>query len=191
MIVPEPLPAVPYQPDGRVIFETPRLIARHLVAADADAMFAVYGDAGAMRWVGDGKPLERERCVRWIDVTHRNYERYGYGMTALLDRATHDVAGFIGLVHPNGQREAEIKYALRRDYWGRGLASEAATGMLGYAAAVLGLDHVIATAAPEHVISHRVLSKAGLQRDGVRRNADGSQTQMFAWRRAASGQNDG
>ena len=191
MTVPEPLAAVPYQPDGRVIFETPRLIARHLVSADADAMFAVYGDAGAMRWVGDGNPLERERCVRWIDVTHRNYERYGYGMTALLDRATRDVAGFIGLVHPNGQREAEIKYALRRDYWGRGLASEAATGMLGYAAAVLGLDHVIATAAPEHVISHRVLSKAGLQRDGVRRNADGSQTQMFAWRRAASGQNDG
>ena len=191
MTLPEPLAAVPYQPDGRVIFETPRLIARHLVSADADAMFAVYGDAGAMRWVGDGNPLERERCVRWIDVTHRNYERYGYGMTALLDRATHDVAGFIGLVHPNGQREAEIKYALRRDYWGRGLASEAATGMLGYAAAVLGLDHVIATAAPEHVISHRVLSKAGLQRDGVRRNADGSQTQIFAWRRAASGQNDG
>jgi hypothetical protein len=42
-------------------------------------MFAVYGDAGAMRWVGDGRPLDRDRCVRWIDVTHRNYELHGYG----------------------------------------------------------------------------------------------------------------
>jgi RimJ/RimL family protein N-acetyltransferase len=190
MTTADPHQAVPYRPDGRVVFETPRLIGRHLVAADAEPMFAVYGDAGAMRWVGDGNPLERERCVRWIDVTHRNYERYGYGMTALLDRTTHDVVGFIGLVHPNGQPEAELKYALRRACWGRGLATEAASARLAYAAAVLGLYHVIATAAPEHVVSHRVLLKAGLQRDGVRLNADGSQTQMFAWR-APSVQNAG
>jgi RimJ/RimL family protein N-acetyltransferase len=182
--------AVPYQPDGRVIFETPRLIGRHLVADDADAMFAVYGDAGAMRWVGDGNPLERERCVRWIDVTHRNYERYGYGMTALLDRTTRDPVGFIGLVHPNGHPDAEIKYALRRACWGRGLATEAAIGMMAYAASVLRLDRVIATAAPEHGVSHRVLLKAGLQLNGLRHNADGSQTQMFVWR-AAPGQNAG
>ena len=190
MTTPEPHAPLPYRPDGRVIFETPRLIGRHLIAADVDAMFAVYGDAGAMRWVGDGSPLERERCVRWIDVTHRNYELHGYGMTALLERTTRDVAGFIGLVHPNGQLDAELKYALRRAYWGRGLATEAATGMLAYAASVLRLDHVIATAAPEHVVSHRVLLKAGLQRGDLRRNADGSQTQLFAWR-AAPGQNAG
>ena len=175
-----------YRPDGRVIFETARLIGRHLVAADADDMFAVYGDAGAMRWVGDGNPLERERCVRWIDVTHRNYERYGYGMTALLDRTTRDVVGFIGLVHPDGHPDAEIKYALRRTYWGRGLATEAAIGMMAYAASVLGLDNLIATAAPEHAVSHRVLLKAGLQRNGLRHNADGSQTQMFVWRAGPS-----
>ena len=171
----------PYRPDGRVIFETPRLIGRHLVASDLDAMHAVYGDAGAMRWVGDGQPLERERCARWIDVTHRNYELRGYGMTALVDRATRDTVGFCGLVHPNDQVEAELKYALHRAWWGRGLATEGATGMLAYAASVLGLDHVMATAAPEHVASHRVLLKAGLQRGAMRHNADGSLTQMFTW----------
>ena len=175
------LAALPCRPEGQVIFETPRLIGRHLVASDADAMFAVYGDAGAMRWVGDGEPLDRDRCVRWIDVTHRNYALHGYGMTALIDRATRDVIGFCGLVHPNGQLEAELKYALRRAWWGRGLATEGAIGMLAYAASVLGLDHVIATAAPEHLVSHRVLMKAGLQRGAVRRNDDGSLTQLFAW----------
>ena len=190
MTAPELRSPPSHRPDGRVIFETPRLIARHLVEADADAMFAVYGDAGAMRWVGDGEPLERERCVRWIAVTHENYALRGYGMTALLDRATHDVVGFIGLVHPNGQVDAELKYALRRACWGRGLATEAATGLLGYAASVLGLDHVMATAAPEHVVSHRVLLKAGLQRGDLRRNDDGSLTQLFAWH-VGTGQNAG
>ena len=188
MTMPADRASIPYRPEGQVIFETPRLIGRHLVASDADDMLAVYGDAGAMRWVGDGEPLDRDRCVRWIDVTHRNYESRGYGMTALIDRATRDIVGFCGLVHPNGQVEAELKYALRRAYWGRGLATEGANGMLAYAASVLGLDHVIATAAPEHLVSHRVLMKAGLQRGPVRRNEDGSLTQLFAWR-AASRQN--
>jgi len=121
MTTPADRAPIPYRPAGQVIFETPRLIGRHLVASDANDMFAVYGDAGAMRWVGDGEPLDRDRCVRWIDVTHRNYESRGYGMTALIDRATRDMVGFCGLVHPNGQVEAELKYALRRACWGRGL----------------------------------------------------------------------
>ncbi len=151
-----------------MIFETPRLIGRHLVASDPDAMHAVYGDAGAMRWVGDGEPLERDRCARWIDVTHRNYALRGYGMTALVDRATGDTVGFVGLVHPNDQVEAELKYALHRAWWGRGLATEGATGMLAYAASVLGLDHVIATAAPEHA---RLASRADEGRPAARRGA--------------------
>jgi len=56
--------------------------------------------------------------------------------------------------------------------------------MLAYAASVLGLDHVVATAAPEHLVSHRVLVKAGLVRGAVRRNEDGSLTQLFAWHAA-------
>jgi len=190
MTRPDGTEPTPYQADGRVIFETPRLIGRHLVAGDLDAMHGVYGDAGAMRWVGDGEPLERERCARWIDVTHRNYALRGYGMTALVDRATGATVGFVGLVHPNDQIAAELKYALHRAWWGRGLATEGATGMLAYAASVLGLDHVMATAAPEHLVSHRVLIKAGLQRGAVRHNADGSLTQLFAWH-AGSRQNGG
>ncbi len=84
-------------------------------------------------------------------MTHRNYALRGYGMTALVDRATGDTVGFIGLVHPNDQIEAELKYALHRAWWGRGLATEGATGMLAYAASMLGLEQVMATAAPEHI----------------------------------------
>ena len=123
-------------------------------------------------------------------MTHRNYALRGYGMTALVDRATGDTVGFIGLVHPNDQIAAELKYALHRAWWGRGLATEGATGMLAYAASMLGLEQVMATAAPEHTLSHRVLIKAGLQRGAVRHNADGSLTQLFAWH-AASRQNVG
>jgi hypothetical protein len=74
-------------------------------------------------------------------VTHRNYALRGYGMTALVDRATGDTVGFIGLVHPNDQIEAELKYALSTAPGGAGgLRPKGATGMLAYAASMLGLN---------------------------------------------------
>jgi RimJ/RimL family protein N-acetyltransferase len=163
------------------LFETPRLRVRQLGAADVDDLAAVYGDADAMRWVGDGKPLSRESCVEWVAVTELNYARRGYGMFA-IEWLAGGVVGFCGLVHPGQQPQAEIKYALRREAWGQGLATEAARALLEYGARVHGLQEVIATAAPDNSASHRVLLKTGMLRGELRRNEDGSFTQMFVWR---------
>lgn len=168
------------------IFETPRLAARRIEWPDVDAMFAVYGDRAVVRWVGDGEPLERAQCEEWVEVTHRNYAKRGYGMYALLDRQTGSIVGFCGLVHPGGQDDAEIKYALRRDGWGKGVATEAVVALLAYGATHLGLAKVIATTAPANAPSQRVLLKAGMQRDELRRNDDGSFTQVFVWRPAGA-----
>lgn len=170
---------------SEVIFRTPRLVARRLERADAAPMQVVYGDAEAMRWVGDGKPLDLAQCDHWVEITHRNYATYGYGMFALVSRESKSVIGFCGLVHPGGQAEAELKYALRREAWGQGLASEAAAAMLAAAASLFGLARVIATAAPENSASHRVLLKAGMQRGPLQRNEDGTGTQFFVWQSAA------
>lgn len=167
-----------------IVFESGRLIGRRLVADDLAAMLAVYGDADAMRWVGDGQPITRRQCAEWLEVTERNYRQRGYGMFALVERGTGQVVGFCGLVHPGRQDEAEIKYALDRRYWGRGLATEAAAAVLAFAAGTLGLARVIATTAPENTASHNVLRKAGMVCEGIRANDDGSRTQVFGWRPA-------
>lgn len=167
---------------GAPLFETARLRARRWRAGDFADLMAVYGDADAMRWVGDGTAISPEDCRRWLCVTHANYARRGYGMCALEDRFGGAVVGFAGLVHPGGQTEAEIKYALRRSHWGRGLATEAARALLAWGAATQGLRHVIATTDPENTASHRVLEKAGLRRGALRAEDDGSFTQLFEWR---------
>lgn len=165
-----------------MLFETPRLLARRITFDDLDDMHAVYGDVDAMRWVADGKGLDRDGCRWWIDKTLNNYRVRGYGMTALVLRETGKIVGFCGLVHAEGQAVPEIKYALRREYWGHGLASEAACGMLGYGASVLKLREIMATTDLENVASHRVLINAGMREAEIRRNDDGSFTKVFRWR---------
>ncbi len=166
-------------PASPILFETVRLQVRRIEPGDVDAMYAVYSDADAMRWVGNGQPLGRTQCEEWVAVTQRNYATRGYGMFALVERATGQVIGFCGLVHPDGQALCEIKYALRREAWGQGYASEAATALLAYGATAFRLDKVIATTAPDNKASHRVLMKAGMQKAGLRHNDDGSDTQLF------------
>jgi [ribosomal protein S5]-alanine N-acetyltransferase len=168
------------------VFETPRLRARGLVPGDVEALLQVYGDADAMRWVGDGQPLDRADCERWVGVTQRNYATRGYGMFTLTDRHGGAVLGFCGLVHPGGQLQAELKYALVRAAWGQGLATEAAAAMLRAGHRRFGLTHIIATVAPAHVASQRVLLKAGM-RFGAFRPGEGSDAaQCFDWWPAGS-----
>lgn len=170
------------------MFQTERLRIRRWREADLPALFEVYGDAEAMRWVGDGRPLTREGCERWLAVTEANYAARGYGMFTAEHLADAGIVGFCGLVHPGDQPEAEIKYALRRPYWGQGLATEAARGLLAFGRDSLGLATIIATVAPENAASRRVLTKAGMtlteprmDKDGET-DEDGEDTLYFEWR---------
>lgn len=166
-------------------FQTQRLLVRRWQASDLPALLAVYGDAEAMQWVGDGLALTQEECVRWLSVTQANYEKRGYGMFAIEQQSSPGVIGFCGIVHPGGQPEPEVKYALLRAQWGRGIATEAVIGLIRYAATAHKLEFLIATAAPANLASHHVLLKAGMRRSELRINEDGTKTQVFHWRAGA------
>ncbi|MDF1798452.1 MAG: GNAT family N-acetyltransferase [Planctomycetota bacterium] len=173
-----------------ILFRTARLHARRLGPGDVDALFAVYGDAETMRPLGDGVVLPRDECERWVEVTAANVERVGYGMSALVLEETGAVVGFMGLVHPGGQAEPELKYALHRGAWGRGLATEAARAMLAWGAERFGMQRIIATTAEGNTASHRVLEKCGMGREEPLVDDDGSVVLLFAWTPGAGARGD-
>jgi len=166
---------------SETVFSTGRLIIRRWRDSDLASLLAVYGDADAMRWVGDGKPITTEECAHWMEVTRRNYEKRAYGMFAVERKSPSGVIGFCGIVHPGGQTEPEIKYAYLRSVWGLGFATEAVVGLIHYGAQVHGLDYIIATTAPANIASHRVLLKAGMLRGKLVSEDGGESTQYFYW----------
>jgi RimJ/RimL family protein N-acetyltransferase len=166
---------------SEALFETDRLIARRLVAGDEAAMTAIYGDEEAMVFVGDGRALSEADCLYWIEVTDKNFQRRGYGMIAFVERATGELIACGGIVHPGQQEEPEVKYAIRRDKWGHGFATEAVRGLISYGSSVLGLTWMQATIAPGNSASQRVVSKAGFRHVRDRVNEDESVTQVWEW----------
>lgn len=172
---------MPTPDETDTVFTTDRLVVRRWRDSDLAALLAVYGDADAMRWVGDAQPLTGEEAERWLEVTASNYRLRGYGMFAMEDVKEGDVIGFCGIVHPGGQAEAEVKYALHGDHWGRGLATEAVVGLVRYGQVAHDLEYMIATVAPENAASQRVLVKAGFVRGEPRVHGDGTPTEVYEW----------
>jgi len=174
-VMPRKPPSMPF------LFETPRLRCRRWTATDFDAVYAIYSDPIAMRFVGEGKPISREACEKWFQVTETNYQTRGYGMFALEDQASGLVIGCCGLTHPGGQADVEIKYTFLRERWGKGLASEVVPALLRYGWQEHGLARVIATVDPENTISQKTLAKAGASVVEHRLEEDGTTTLVFEW----------
>ena len=108
-----------------------------------------------------------------------NYEKRGYGMFAIEERRSAKTIGFGGLVHPNGQVHAEVKYAFLPEVWGHGIATEFVQDLLKWAKSAHGLTHAIATVATENLASQRVLVKSGFRLSEARTESDGSRTEVF------------
>ena len=64
--------------------------------------------------------------------------------------------------HVEGERLYEIGYHLRRDQWGRGLATEAAIACREWGFANLNVDRLISLIRPENVPSRRVAERNGM-----------------------------
>ncbi|MEM1232422.1 MAG: GNAT family N-acetyltransferase [Pseudomonadota bacterium] len=176
--------------DGAVVATTARLTIRRWVLADEPALLRVYGDREVARWIDDGEPITADECERWLEVTARNYDARGYGMFAIEDRVTGELAGFGGVVHPGGQPQPEIKYAFSQAYWGRGLATELVAGLLASVGAEQAFPEVVATVAPENTASQRVLEKCGFVFVEQRVDGHGAAELFYRWRADGSQQLD-
>ncbi len=59
----------------------------------------------------------------------------------------------------------ELGWRLAREFWGRGIASEAAGAVIGYAFQTLGLSELLAYTAVLNLRSQRVMERLGMQRN--------------------------
>ena len=93
----------------------------------------------------------------------------GFSLWAVEERGTGSLLGDCGLqpLEHLGP-EIEVGYDLHPRAWGRGLATEAARAVMGYAFGALGLERVVAVVKPDNLASQRVLEKAGLRPIGTR-----------------------
>lgn len=143
------------------LLETERLLLRMFTKDDLDAYAGICADAEIMRFVGDGKPLSRTDAWRHIAIFLGTWQLRGYGTLAVQDKVSGQMIGRVGYIHPEGWPGIELSWVLARQFWGHGLATEAARACLQHGFSKLGFNHVISLIHPENRRSISVAERLG------------------------------
>lgn len=176
------------------IIKTERLTLRRPALADAADVYAYAHDPEVTRYlvwpthteIGDSLAFLAACGPRW-----ESGEEYCWVITiAPEDR----VVGTIGC--RVREYTADFGYVLRRAYWGRGYATEAARAVVTWLRSLPGVCRIWATCDAENRASVRVLEKAGLSCEGrlrrstIRPNLSSTprDTFVFAWMRDEVGE---
>src|SRR5438270_8909308 len=95
-----------------------------------------------------------------------HWQLRGFGLWAVEERETGLLAGRAGCWRPEGWPGLEVGWTLRREFWGRGYATEAARAALGHAFTALRQTHVISLIRPENARSLAVARRLGMCHEG-------------------------
>jgi len=159
------------------ILQTPRLLLREFNPQDADALALVISDPETMRYYP--APYDRAGVEQWIERNRQRYQDDGVGLWAMeltkmrdakvqgsevQGSEVHKMIGDCGIIlqQVEGEPLYEIGYHWRRDFWGQGLATEAAIACRDWAFAHLKTDRLISLIRPENTPSCRVAERTGM-----------------------------
>jgi [ribosomal protein S5]-alanine N-acetyltransferase len=175
----------------KLILKTPRLILREMSLADLDFVAAMLADPEVMRYYP--KCYCREESEIWIQRQAKRYARHGHGLWLVLEEATGQPVGQVGLLIQNlrGVEEKEVAYLVHRPFWHRGFATEAARACRDYAFTELARPRVLALIRPENAASQAVARKLGMEADLQAIEHSGFEHQVFSISRAAWMQQSG
>lgn len=109
-----------------MVIETERLILREYTRDDFDALFEIVSDPETMQHYP--APFDEQRTKEWIAWNLENYEKYGFGLWALVLKGSGEFIGDCGITIQDIDNELlpEIGYHIHKKYWRRGFAKEAA-----------------------------------------------------------------
>jgi len=151
------------------ILETGRLLFRPHEPADLDDYCALEGDPDVRRFVG-GAPRAREAAEARFHERFLGEAHDGLGLWAAVFKSERRWIGYCGIYPhflPGGAGaipgEGALGFAFAREYWGRGLATEASRAFVRFGLGELGLTRIVATVQAGNLASLRVLEKAGFR----------------------------
>lgn len=147
------------------IAETERLLLRPLEVSDAEDLFHIYSAPEMMKYLGGGPSSLDEERQRIAGHIEGYYEIHGFGLWAVVLRETGKLIGRSGLLYPqiNGRNEAELAYLVGRDWWRKGIATEAARAVLKVAEEQFNFSRVVAIIHPDNAGSIGVAKKLGFE----------------------------
>lgn len=147
-----------------IILETKRLLLRHFIQEDLVALCALYTDPDVTKYIPDAPRTYEEirEELEWFMNGHPKFPELG--LWATIHKETGMFIGRCGLLPwtIDSQSEVEVAFSLSKNYWGQGLATEAARGIVRYGFENLELSRLVCLIEQENQASVKVATKIGM-----------------------------
>lgn len=145
------------------VFETERLSVRRYTADDENDFFLINGDEEIMRYIR--APKTREECDKFLGEIISNYSGSPEpGRWAAEERSTGKFIGsFVIIPIPEQPEKIQLGYALLKEYWGKGYATELTKAGLNFAFNQLDLNVIYGVTDIPNIASQKVLLKSGFK----------------------------
>lgn len=147
--------------------ETRRLVLRPFEPADVEAAFGWFGDPTVMRFTPTGPDTSIEQTKARLANYQAHQTTHGFSKWVILERQSGCAIGDSGLLKLE-HGWIDLGFRLAQRYWGKGLATEAASAWVRAAFDDFHIDRLTALVHPENGASIRVLEKLRFQ--SVRRD---------------------
>jgi RimJ/RimL family protein N-acetyltransferase len=148
-----------------MIFETNRLLVRTYNENDKENFFLLNGSEEVMRYI---RPVKtREECDAFLlEVTAYSEAEKLYGRWAVEDKLTKAFVGSFAIIPVEGKEQMQLGYALLKEHWRKGYATELTVAGLHYVFTKTPLDPIYAYTEGPNISSQKVLLKAGFKPNG-------------------------
>ncbi|HSZ87398.1 MAG TPA: GNAT family N-acetyltransferase [Puia sp.] len=162
-----------------MIFETARLLVRQYNLDDAENFYLLNSDADVMKYIRT--PKTRQQAFQFLQENIQYYNEFPvYGRWALIEKLNQQFIGSFMLRPSTAVNDKiELGYAMFKNHWGKGYATESVKGGLDFAFRHLLLPDVIAITQTENISSQKVLLKCGfIQHENI--NDNGRMVNFFS-----------
>lgn len=149
-----------------ILAETRRLYLRKLAYSDVDDLFEMDSDPEVHLYIEQKPVSTTDEIVRVIDMLKIQYQEFGTGRWAVVDKLTNECVGWSGLKYFNTPLNGhihfyELGYRFKRRHWGKGYATESSAAVLDFGFQKLNAVEIFAITDPANFNSRKVLKKLG------------------------------
>lgn len=149
-----------------VVFETDRLVLRHLTVDDSAFILRLLNEPSFLQHIGDRGVRNLPDATQYILAGPvASYEHHGFGLFLVVLRETGEPIGICGLLKREALDDVDLGFAFVPESWSKGYAFESAAATLAYAHDTHHLKRVVAITSSENVASINLLVKLGFYFD--------------------------
>ncbi|GGD12640.1 N-acetyltransferase [Pontibacillus salipaludis] len=152
--------------------ETKRLLLRKITLEDVDDMYHYVSNEEVTKYVTWEAHKSISDTKEFIEYALTQYENKDLSPWGIEYKESGKFIGTIDFVYWEvNHNVAEIGYALSKDYWGKGISTEAVKEVIMFGFTCMDLVRIQARCLKENRGSERVMEKAGMSFEGILRKS--------------------